>query len=106
VAEYDIVVITAGEWSALYVDGKLDQVGDSYLADDRIRELYGITDISERDGARFVLPRGCHREDVPDTLEGAQAQIRAGELMLEQAADKRSRAAVLLMEADKLEGKT
>jgi hypothetical protein len=102
---YEIVVITAGEWSALYVDGKLDRVGDSYLAEERIHELYEITDISEVDGARFVLPRGCHREDVPDTLDAARQMIAAGELKLAKAAEMREQAKAMLAEADRLEGK-
>lgn len=32
----------SGEWSALYLDGKLDRVGDHYLAQERILELCGV----------------------------------------------------------------
>jgi hypothetical protein len=33
------------DWSALYVDGELDRVGDHYLIDERIQELYKVEDI-------------------------------------------------------------
>lgn len=39
---------TGEDWSALYVDGKLDTVGDSYLIDERISEIAGVEEkISE-----------------------------------------------------------
>ncbi len=33
---------SSSEWSALYVDGKLDRIGDHYLIEERIAELLGV----------------------------------------------------------------
>lgn len=101
----DVVVITAGEWSALYVDGKLDTAGDNYLADERIRELFGITNINEDDGGRAVLPTGCQREDVPATLAEAQQKINEHHIRIDNAKQLREQAAAMVAEADRLEGK-
>ena len=35
----------SGEWSALYVDGRLDVYGDHYLIEERISELCGVETI-------------------------------------------------------------
>lgn len=51
------------EWTALYVDGKLDTVGDSYLIDDRIAVL---ANVNEREGD-FTCGTN-RREGVPGTL--------------------------------------
>lgn len=57
-----------GEWSALYVDGKLDKVGDHYLIEERISELAGVTCIQSDD----FLRGGDTREDVAPTLEALE----------------------------------
>lgn len=52
------------DWSALYIDGKLDRVGDHYLIDERISQLLGVEDISSDD----FLRGGNQREDVAESL--------------------------------------
>lgn len=62
----DIVRYTSdGEWSALYVDGGLDRVGDHYMIDERISKLTEIITIYSD---AFFL-NGDSREDVAKTLK-------------------------------------
>lgn len=63
----EIVRYNAEEWSALYVDGKLDRVGDAYLVDERVGEILGVQVISGDEGEDF-LRGGNTREDVAQTL--------------------------------------
>ena len=56
------------EWSALYIDGKLDKVGDHYLIDERIQELVGVEVFDSND---FLLG-GDSLSDVAETLEEIQ----------------------------------
>ena len=56
------------EWSALYIDGKLDIVGDHYLIDERISELAGVT---TRNSDSFMRD-GEDRSSVAKTLEEIQ----------------------------------
>lgn len=44
--------IGTGEWSALYVDGKLYVIGDHYLADEAIRKLCGVVTVESGDFLR------------------------------------------------------
>jgi len=36
----------SNDWSALYIDGELDRVGDHYLIDERISALTGVVEVS------------------------------------------------------------
>lgn len=56
------------DWSALYIDGELDIVGDHYLIDERISELAGVT---RRDSDSFMRD-GEDRSSVAQTLEEIQ----------------------------------
>ena len=67
---------TAEEWSALYIDGTLDVVGDSYLVDERIAELLGVEDQS----SDAFLRGGNTREDVAQTLDELNAWVAAEEV--------------------------
>lgn len=58
------VISHEGEWEALYVDGKLDKVGDAYLIDERVRQLAGVEEIH----GDFLMG-GNFREDCAQTLE-------------------------------------
>jgi hypothetical protein len=86
------------EWSALYVDGRLDRVGDHYLIDERIRELMSVTTVRSDD----FLRGGFQREDVAPTLEGVVQYTKAKEDRMAEAAQLRAEAAELLAEAEKL----
>lgn len=74
------------EWTALYVDGKLDIVGDAYLIDDRIAEL---AKVEEREGD--FLCGTDRREGVPKTLVELEA-------FLEEAAEAAKTQEQLLVE--------
>jgi hypothetical protein len=63
----EIVRYNAEEWSALYIDGKLDRVSDAYLVDERVGEILGVKVISGDEGEDF-LRGGNTREDVAQTL--------------------------------------
>lgn len=86
------------EWSALYVDGRLDRIGDSYLADERIAELAGVIE-GESDVMRAVNTR----DEAPKTLD--ELADREGELQtrIESAAILRAEAQRLLDEAASIE---
>lgn len=61
------VLYRGDDWSALYKNGKLirDTVGDSYHADEKIREILGVVTIDNDD---FFLG-GNRREDVASSLD-------------------------------------
>lgn len=88
------------EWSALYVDGKLDRVGDSYLIDERIQQLTGVI---SREG-NFLLG-GNHRDDVAQTVEEITAYENAREAENNEAARLEAQAAELIAQAERLRGK-
>jgi hypothetical protein len=67
----DVVRYTGEEWSALYVDGKLDIVGDSYLIDDRISELFGVTEYQDES----FMQGGNDYGDVAPTLDALHAGV-------------------------------
>lgn len=87
------------EWSALYVDGKLDTVGDNYRIDDRIIELTGV---EEREG-NFLLG-GKSYDDAAQTIEEID-QYEAGRSTREdEAAALEEQARQLLAKAKEIRG--
>ena len=82
------------EWSALYINGELDTVGDSYLSDDRISELLDITEISDN----AFLQGGDSYEDVAKTLE----EVEAYSLKQNEAEEILAEAEVLQLKAEEL----
>ncbi len=90
-----------GEWAALYVDGRLDRVGDAYLAEEKAFELLGVTVVQDD---AFLRGQDGH-DGVAQTLDEVAA-FRAGRTEREaQAQEKRRQAAALLAEATALEGR-
>lgn len=84
------------DWAALYVDGELAVVGDSYLAEERAFELLGVTIVQDD-----AFMRGQTRAaGVAPTLDEVQAYRTARE----QARELRAEAARLLAEAKKMDG--
>lgn len=62
----DYVIYSGSEeWSALYVDGKLEKYGDHYLVEEHLRLLLGVTTISSDN----FLRGGNWGEDVAPTLD-------------------------------------
>jgi len=105
---YPEVVVYEGsqEWSALFVNGERRQIGDHYLTDEAIRELFGVKTIQSDD---FLLGGdGSGRDGTPPpartlaeveayTAERTAREVRAGEL--------RAEAARLVAEANALDGR-
>ena len=89
----------ADEWSALYVDGVLDRVGDSYLIDERIATIAGVQTIA---GGEILMPNGIREIDVPKTLDAAEQAIREHEQRKAQSEQLREQAAALEAEATAL----
>jgi hypothetical protein len=87
------------EWEALYVDGKLEQYGDSYYVDERIRELLGV----EFGESEYMKNRVENREDIPDSLNTLRALEAEVQLDLAKRADLRRKAEELRERAAELE---
>ena len=83
------------EWAALYIDGKLDTVGDSYLSDERIAQILGVEEHSDD----AFLRGGNSRSDVAQTLDELHAYVNEREDKLARAAELRAQAAALEAEA-------
>lgn len=98
----DLLILRGSEeWSALYVDGKLDYAGDHYLVEEFAMERAGVTIECSDD----FLRGGDTRDSVANTLEQVE-EYRQKRLLREQKADKlRKQAAFLLREAQDLDGR-
>jgi len=93
--------IQGEEWAVLYVDGKLERIGDSYLIDERIRQLSGVTELDE---GKFWDTVNSY-DDAPQTLEEARALITPPVKVTADgrtADELRAEAGRLLAEADRL----
>jgi hypothetical protein len=89
----------AEEWAALYKDGKLERVGDSYLAEERAFELLGVTIVQDD-----AFMRGQHHRDgVAKDLDEVDVYRWGRSARNETAAAKRAEAERLLAEARELE---
>lgn len=88
------------DWSALYVDGDLEIVGDHTQVDERISQ---ICNVEEREGDDFLM--GSHnKKDAAQTIEQLESyQNRTTERALKIANDLRSKAEGLIREAEALE---
>jgi hypothetical protein len=94
---YDTV---GGEWAALYVDGNLNTVGDSYLAEEWALELCGVTIVQDP-----AFMRGqTAASGVAQTLADVAAYARDREARQADADRLRAEAARLLAEANTLDG--
>lgn len=81
-----------GEWTAVYEDGKLVRVGDSYLADEWLQAKFGVVVVQDD-----AFMRGQNqREGVAQTLDEVREYREAREA-------RRARVAELRAEADRLE---
>lgn len=88
------------DWSALYVDGDLEIVGDHTQVDERIAE---ICNVEVRIGDDFLMG-GSNRDRAAQTLEELETyQNRVSERAIKLASDLREKAANLIREAEELE---
>lgn len=83
------------EWDALYVDGKLDQLGDRYLIRDRLIELL---DVEVHDTEAYFLGREARYENAAQTLE----EVRTYEARQRRPLDAAPTAEELRAEARRL----
>lgn len=83
------------EWTAVYLNGELQTVGDSYLADEWLQVHYGVEVIDDKDQACMINERNAY--ETLTEVEERQAYITARK---EEAQRKRDQAAALLEEAE------
>jgi len=95
----EVVIYEDGEWSGVYLDGKLQRVGDTYLADEWVREHFGVVTIQSADYMRG----GDLRSEAAQTLDEIRAYTYEREAREQRATDLRAEADRLRAEADALE---
>jgi hypothetical protein len=88
----------SSDWSALYVDGELDKVGDHYVIDERISALLQV-DVRDSDA---FMQGGNDYSDVAKTLDEIE-QFETGQSAAEQLrAELLAQAAILQAKAAEL----
>lgn len=96
----DFVRYELGEWSALYQDGKLVVVGDSYHSDEYLSQFLNVE--TRYNGDDVFLGKEAYRENVSLTLEKVEdfeKQKREKELRAQELSEK---AKILEAEAQRL----
>lgn len=88
-----------GEWSALYVDGKLEEVGDTYYVTERTLALLGVREVSDSGFMRGQT----RREGVAKTLDEVEEYAEQRKKDLDTAEALRVEAARLIAGAERLE---
>lgn len=96
----DLEIHYADEWAALYVDGKLDRVGDSYLAEERAFELLGVKVVQDD----AFLQGQDQAAGVAKTLDELYVYTDDRDRRKAHAERLRTEAANLLTQADQLAG--
>lgn len=96
-----VVCYEAGEWTAVYLDGALQRVGDTYLAHEWLVEHFGV--LWMQDDA--FLRGGDGRSDVAKTLEELDEYAAARERRRAEAANLRAEADRLLAQANELDAR-
>lgn len=99
------------EWSALYIDGELDRMGDHYLIDERIAELFGVEVRDGVEGNHFLrggdgVKRTGSHSNPAQTLAEAEAYGREREDARRRVVELRQQAAELVKQADLIERST
>ncbi len=106
-----VLYVGSGEWSGLYADGDLVQIGDHYLADEKIREYSGVKVVHDDGfllGGDGIKRRGGKDGPTPGpakTLTEVDRFIAERELALRDATKAREEAARLLAEAEQVEAR-
>ena len=97
-AEPKYVLFQIGEgWSALYVDGRLDRLGDSYNVTERIEALLGVVSQESE-----VMDAIQHRDEAPSTLAELRAMEAERRKLRDEAEALRQQAADLIAQAEGL----
>lgn len=94
----NIEIHEADEWSAVYLDGHLVRVGDSYLADEWLRTHFGVATIQDD----AFLRGQTSRDGVAKTLDELHAYASARRERMDRAAALRAEAKRLEEEAASL----
>lgn len=89
----------SGEWSAVYLGDTLQEVGDHYLADDWVRQHFGVETIPSDDFMRG----GDDRESVAPTLTDLHAYAEDLRARKARADELRAQAASLIEQAKQVE---
>ena len=89
----------SGDWSALYIDGKLERVGDHYLIDEKLQELFGVQTVSSDDFMRGQDEAAF----VAQTIDEVVTYHTARKNRQEEAARLREEAATLTERAFDIE---
>lgn len=93
-----VEVHEADEWAAVYLDGKLVQQGERYLANEWVREHFGVVTVQDD-----AFMRGSdRREDVAQTLDEVADYAAERATRAERAADLERRASAMFDEARRL----
>jgi hypothetical protein len=88
----------SGDWTMVYLNGKLVKSGDHYHADEWLQERCGVVMVD--DDAGFSIPDGFH---PIETLSEVQANADAATERAARAEKLRQQAAELTAEAQKIE---
>ena len=91
----------AEQWAALYRDGELVTVGDTYVAEEQAFELLGVTRVHDDAFMRGQTSRG----GVAQTLDEVRDYANDRAANIARAAILREDAARLLAEADRISGR-
>lgn len=104
----DLVIFEdpGGEWSALYVDGKLERIGDHYLVKERAFELAKVQVIQDNAflrGGDGIERNGDKTTAPARTLEEIETYRSQRDHDLRRATDNRAQAEILLASARAIE---
>lgn len=91
---------TGDGWAALYVDGHLERVGDSYLAEQKAFQIAGVATVHDD---AFMCGQ-TQADGVARTLDQVAEYRLQREAKQAEAARLREEAKRLLAEADRLSG--
>jgi hypothetical protein len=87
------------EWSALYVDGQLEQVGDTYLVEEQAWDMLGVTIVDDN----AFLRGQASRDGVARTLDEVAEYRAKRDEALDEATRLRAEAKQLMARADELD---
>jgi hypothetical protein len=93
-----VEVHEADEWAAVYLEGKLVHQGERYLANEWVREHFGV--VTVQDDA--FMCGSDRREDVAQTLDEVAEYAAERATRAERAADLERRASEMFDEARRL----
>lgn len=89
----------SGDWAALYIDGKLERVGDSYLAEQRALQILGVIIVQDD-----AFMRGQNQSaGVAQTLAEVTEYREQRDANVRRATELREQAKALEAEARRLD---